>query len=83
MSNLGNSLVNQATMGTIQAENSVSSGSLTSFIPYTAYAPSPSHYEVRKDALTLCIQLMGVAVNNVEQVVEQAKRLERFLLAGE
>lgn len=76
-------------MGTIQAQlagiNAPPWGGLASSMPYTAYpyAPGPSPYDVRKDALTLCIQLMGVAVNNVEQVVEQAKRLERFLLAGE
>lgn len=89
MSYLGNSLGNQAAIGTIQAQpagNNVPSwGGLTSSTPYIAYphAPGPSPYEVRKDALTLCIQLMGVAVNNVEQVVGQAKRLERFLLTGE
>lgn len=89
MGNPGNSLVNQAMAGMIQAQlagNSVQPLSgLTPPTPYTAYpyAPGPTPYDVRKDALTLCIQLMGVAVNNVEQVVGQAKRLERFLLAGE
>lgn len=86
MSNLGNSLANQAMAGVIQAGNNVLPwGGLTPSTPYTAYPhiPGPSPYDVRKDALTICIQLMGVAVNNVEQVVEQAKRLERFLLAGE
>ena len=77
--------MNHAAMGAIQARNSTSQWSNGLGSPYAAYphAPGPSPYDVRKDALTLCIQLMDVAVNNAEQVVEQAKRLERFLLAGE
>lgn len=73
----GNQISNAQTFG------GTSTSGLTSptFTTYP-YAPGPSPYDVRKDALQLCIALLD-GVSEAERIIEQAKRLERYLLAGE
>jgi hypothetical protein len=38
---------------------------------------------IRKDALQLCIQLVTTRERDIEHIIAQAKRFERYLATGE